>query len=305
MAAHAIGAFLDPFFEGRNMQHRDAMLDGFQRAWGADWSLPETRRIEMYTRKKKRDHPLDTSEAPRCAEIAGARHAFALLEAACAGTLKLYADEMRSWELYQVLPRASLSDRIVAEAFRLLRIVRIGLEHPAGEIRLGDDLVKFECLDKNYPVMLGITPAGLRLLQSLVFYYLDAPNHEYGEAYTESILSAYYTDIVTELRGFEDEDHALYQFRRPIYVNRHFRLDCLNPRTWVEDGRCHVELGPVHNDQHRFPLDFHILVQDQDYIVPVEALTDNSIELFALERWKVRTRQETAPHTPNLASTVS
>ncbi|NJM13741.1 MAG: hypothetical protein HC889_19490 [Synechococcaceae cyanobacterium SM1_2_3] len=238
------------------MEHRRAMLDGFQRAWGAGWSLPELRSIEMYTRKKRMTPPTAVIP-PTCPESAGALHALHLLETALAAQSAGFADETPSWQRYGQLPRRTLTERLTAEVFRLLRVVRIALEHPAGQWDTGDDAAfHFKCLDRRYPVDLRITPAGLRLLQSFVFFYLDAVDRPWGEAYVEAMLSAYYTDIVGELRGFEDEDREIYQFRPALRINRHLRLACANPRFSVADQRCQIELGPVHEDQARFPVDF-------------------------------------------------
>lgn len=282
------------------MEHRRAMLDGFQRAWGAGWSLPELRSIEMYTRKKRMTPPTAVIP-PTCPESAGALHALHLLEAALAAQAAGFADEISSWQLYGQLPRRTLTERLAAEAFRLLRVVRIALEHPAGQFYANDDEVfHFKCLDRRYPVGMGITPAGLRLLQSFVFFYLDAMDRPWGEAYVEAMLSAYYTDIVGELRGFEDEDREIYQFRPALRINRHLRLACANPRFSVADQRCQIELGPVHEDQARFPVDFYLRIADLHYIVPVEALTGNAIALSELARWK--TRAQAAPAAPELAT---
>lgn len=282
------------------MEHRRAMLEGFQRAWGAGWSLPELRDIEMYTRKKRMTPP-PAAISPSYPESAGALHALGLLEAALAAQSACFADETPSWQRYGQLPRRTLTERLAAEAFRLLRVVRIALEHPAGQFDASDDGVfHFKCLDPRYPVDMGITPAGLRLLQSFVFFYLDAFDRPWGEAYVEAMLSAYYTDIVGELRGFEDEDRELYQFRPALRINRHLRLACANPRFSVADQCCRIELGPVHEDHARFPVDFYLRIGDIHYIVPVEALTANAIALTDLTRWKTRARP--APAAPELAT---
>lgn len=276
------------------MEYRRAMLDGFRRAWGAGWSLPELRSIEMYTRKKRMTPPT-VAIPPSCPESAGTLHALSLLETALAVQSACFADEIPSWQLYGQLPRRTLTERLAAEAFRLLRVVRIALEHPAGQFHANDDeVLHFKCLDPRYPVDMGITAVGLRLLQSFVFFYLDAVDQPWGEAYVEAMLSTYYTDIVGELRGFEDEDHEIYQFRPTLRINRHFRLACANPRFSVADQCCHIELGPVHQDQARFPVDFYLRIAEIHYIVPVEALTDNAIALTELAHWKTRAQSALA-----------
>lgn len=282
------------------MEHRRAMLEGFQRAWGSGWSLPELRSIEMYTRKKRMKPPTAVIP-PSCPESAGALHALYMLETALAAQSACFADETPSWQRYGQLPRRTLTERLVAEAFRLLRVVRIALEHPAGQFYANDDEVfHFKCLDPRYPVDMGITPEGLRLLQSFVFFYLDAVDRPWGEAYVEAMLSAYYTDIVGELRGFEDEDREIYQFRPALRINRHLRLACVNPRFSVADQCCHIELGPAHEDHVRFPVDFYLRITNIHYIVPVEALTGNAIALSELARWK--TRAQPAPVAHELAT---
>lgn len=279
------------------MEHRRAMLDGFRIAWGSGWSLPEIRHIEMYT-CKRHDAVLANTGTATCPELAGARHALSLLEVALPHSANCFPDGLSSWDLYRLLPRKTLTERIIAEAFRLLRVLQISLEHPAGEVHLEGNLVRCQSLDKNYPVALGISRIGLNLIQSLVFFYLDAFDRPWGDAYVEAILSAYYTDIVGEIRGFEDEDHALYQYRPPLTINRHFRLACTNPRYMVEDGYCRVELGPIHSDPTRFPLDLYLKIGGTHYIIPVEALTSNAIAMAELARWETRHLESIQAQTP-------
>lgn len=99
------------------MEHRRAMLDGFQRAWGAGWSLPELRSIEMYTRKKRMTPPTAVIP-PSCPESAGALHTLHLLETALAAQAAGFADEIPSWQLYGQLPRRTLTERLAAETKR-------------------------------------------------------------------------------------------------------------------------------------------------------------------------------------------
>lgn len=103
------------------MEHRRAMLDGFRRAWGAGWSLPELRSIEMYTRKKRMTPPTAVIP-PSCPESAGALHTLHLLETALAAQAAGFADEIPSWQLYGQLPRrtnplgnSSSAQRLICE----------------------------------------------------------------------------------------------------------------------------------------------------------------------------------------------
>ena len=241
--------------------------------------LPEQRELEMYTSKRR----TGTSETMVDAD-ARIRHellphvmpswlTLQLVEASFTLGDGTHLEGMTSWQRYLALPRKSVAQKVIAESYRLLRIVRVSLQHPAGELKGTEQRIELGCNTNAYPLQLVISAVGLRLLDSLCHYYLRAQlQHDVGPAYLDAMVLAYFTDLVAELRGFEDEDRALCQFRPSVVLNRHWRLACRNPRYRVDEGYCLLQLGPRYADGQTHPIDFFIRLNECHYRVPMEAL---------------------------------
>jgi hypothetical protein len=264
------------------------LLADQHRCFGHRWSLPEHRQIELYTKRKK----LAFGDAPPAGAVPagtfGLLAAGMMLEAHLSSSDPLLMESRSSWHGYLALPRATVTDKLVAEVHRILRIFRIATFHRDGRIEASDGLVRASCNFNLCALALNITPAGLDLLGSFVHAFLDAPNHPYGEAYVERLLMQYFTDIVGEIHKFADEDRVLYQFRSPGYFNRHFRFDCDNPRLHADDDGYRFEIGAAYADANRYPIDFFVTLDDDIHIIPVEALKDGALKQSELSRWKAR-----------------
>lgn len=264
-------------------------LANWQNALGTHWRLTDYRQIELYTKRKKLvfAEPAAASGLP---PLLGCRTAYHLLADALAAADPELLEGRSSWEKYQALPRATTTDKLVAEVFRILRILHIALSHAGGRVEMRDGLLRAACNFKRCALALNITPGGLQLLESFVFRYLDH-RQPYGEAYVEALLTQYFTDLVLEIHKFADEDRVLYQFRpRLAWFNRHFRYDCDNPRVQMDDGHYRFAIGANYADPVRFPIDFFVPLDDALYIVPVEALSaDGRLPRSELPRWRART----------------
>jgi hypothetical protein len=176
----------------------------------------------------------------------------------------------------------------VAEVYRILRIFRIAALHRDGRLEVSEGLVRAACTFDRCALALNITPTGLDLLGSFVHTYLDALHQPYGDTYVERLLTQYFTDIVGEIHKFADEDRVLYQFRSPGFFNRHFRLDCDNPRFHAGDGGYRFEVGAAYVDASRFPIDFFLTINDELHIIPIEALKDGLLRQDEISRWRAR-----------------
>jgi hypothetical protein len=270
------------------MKTLENLLADSRKSFGHGWSLPEYRQIELYTKRKKlafRDPP-PAPEYP--AGTLGVHVAALLLESFLAGRDAALLEGRSSWERYLALPRRTATDKLVAEVYRILRVFRVAATHRDGHLELEDGLVRAACTFQRCALALNITPAGLGLLESFVHVYLDSFRQPYGEAYVERLLMQYFVDIVGEIRKFADEDRILYQFRPYGFFNRHFRLDCDNPRYEAGDGRYRFEIGATYADPVRYPIDFFVVLQDTLHIVPVEALRDGGLPESELPRWRTR-----------------
>ena len=257
-----------------------SLFDDFRKAQGGELHLPEYRGLEMYSAKKrsadnhaKPDHQTQSDKQAMLLSMHGMWTALHLLEAWFSQQEPQTLEGITSWQRYQQLPKKQIADKIIAETYRLLRIVRVAWLHPEGKIERRYNFTELCCNSNQYPLILKITDTGLSLLQSLVFYFLNRRQTQYGEAYHDAMLQSYFTDLVGELRGFEDEDRVLCQFRSGLNINRHWRLDCENPRYQVTDGFCVIQLNPRYDDGHCHPIDFHLRLNDRFYVVPMEALT--------------------------------
>jgi hypothetical protein len=279
------------------------LLDEFRKSHGSNWHQPEYRGLEMYSAKKRsadaqkvQSDAVFSGKQTMLLSLQGAWSALNLLEAYFSQQQPHTVEGVTSWQRYQQLPKKQIADKIIAETYRLLRIVRIAWLHSDGQIERRGNVTELCCNSNQYPLILKITDTGLSLLQSLVFYFLNKAQTQYGDAYHDAMLQSYFTDLVGELRGFEDEDRVLCQFRTSLNINRHWRLDCENPRYQVTDGFCVIQLNPRYNDAVCHPIDFHLRLNDRFYVVPMEALTPfstaedkryiNAISLTALDRWE-------------------
>ncbi|TRW89613.1 hypothetical protein [Candidatus Methylobacter oryzae] len=256
--------------------------------FGAAWSLPEYRQVELYTKRKKLPFSAATPTNEDVADSLGLHVATLLLESFLASKDAELMEGLSSWQKYLALPRTTASEKMVAEVYRILRLYRIAAIHRDGHIEVSEGLVRMSCTFKRCALSLNITPAGLALLASFVHIYLDSFRQPYGEAYVELQLLQYFLDIVAEIRKFADEDRVLYQFRPRGFFNRHFRLDCDNPRYVFDDGRYRFDIGALYADPVRYPIDFFVVIKDILHIVPVEALKDGAMPEADLHRWQAR-----------------
>lgn len=264
----------------------DAFSDFTQR-FGDRLRRPEHRQIELYTKKKKLSFA-EEEPSSGLPSLLGAATAFLLLDAHFE-TGDETMDGKSSWQRYLALPRATATDKMTAEVYRILRILRTVMANASGRLELKDGILVARCAVNRCAVALHITPVGLTLLESFVVTYLDSFRQPYGDAYVEAVLGQHFTDIVGEIKRFADEDRILFQYRHRFFFNRHFRYDCDNPKFRIEDGRLRIEIGELYADPVRYPIDFFLLVDDVLHIIPVEALTDRAIALEELPRWKART----------------
>jgi len=250
-------------------------------------SLPEHRQIELFTRKKALAISAGGARSPELASIASVCTAFLLLQAAVEADDPEH-EARTTWDIYRALPRNSSGDRAVAEIFRILRVVRKVTIHRQGTVAIEGGLFRcFGAIDGTV-LALDISQAGLGLLESAAAYYLDSLAQPYSAAYVEAILLRYFADIISEIKRYSDEGRSLFQFREPLRMNRHLRLDCDTVRPRIAGDVCQFDLGEAFRDAGRFPIDFFVVIRDVLYIIPIEALTDGTIEVAELARWQAR-----------------
>jgi len=268
------------------------VLEDFSCRFGNRWSVPEYRQIELYTKKKKlafSDASTNGGDATQIKGTLSTGVAFMLLDTFLASRDASLMEGLSSWQKYQSLPRKTTTEKLVAEVYRLLRVYRIALSHSDGHLEARDGLIRASCIFERCALSLNITAAGLALLESFVFYYLDSFRQPYSAAYVEAILMQYFTDIVAEVKKFADEDRVLYQFRQIRPFNRHFRFDCDNPKYELRDGEVVLDIGDMYGECARYPIDFFLVMDDTLYIVPAEVLTANKFPVLELGLWAART----------------
>lgn len=277
-------------FHGVSMKQLADFFAHQRQILGRGLFLPEYRQIDLYDKKKKLSFlaepsddgrgPFDLVNAVRLVQVALDDHLRA--------RDPLLSEDVSSWQRYLGLPRKAQTDKLVAEVFRILRILRISTTHAQGHIEIRDGLICLSCTFGRCALSLNITEAGLGLLGSFVVYYLESLSQPYSETYAEWMLGQYFTDLVGEIKRFADEDRVLYQFQPTAFFNRHFRFDCDNPRVRYVDGHLEFDIGKFHDDRSVFPVDFFVVLDNQLHIVPVEALSHNRINGDRLPLWKAR-----------------
>ncbi|MFG1478757.1 hypothetical protein V5F53_08810 [Xanthobacter sp. V4C-4] len=257
--------------------------------WPRRLALPEHRQIELYTKRKALTFRAEESpsDLPLAAVAAVCRSAL-LMDAVVSGRHP-GAPGRTSWQRYLDLPKASRTDKIAAELYRILRITHTVAFHHHGHVEMRDSIVRFNGAIDRVALSLEITVAGLDLLEAMTAYWLAAAESPYPEAYVEVVLAEFFFDVVAETKRFADEDRILYQFRRPKPFNRHFRFDCDNPKYEVAGDTLVFEIPPAHADPARYPIDFFLVHGQMLHIVPVEATREGRIAVSELSRWRART----------------
>jgi hypothetical protein len=264
-------------------------LSDFADRFGGRLALPEYRQIELYSKKKKL-HYLDEAAAPPVTGTLRSLLAYTLLEAHLESR-DLALEGKNGWDKYLALPRQTTTEKLVAEVFRILRVLRTVFISPVGHLTIEHGLIKCSVTHNRCSLAVTLSRHGLTLLESVVVYYLESFRQPYSEAYVETMLMQYYTDIVGEINKFSDEDRVLYQFRQKITINRQLRLDCDSPKYKVYGEKIILEVGELYRDAARYPIDFFFTRDDLLYIVPAEALRGMAMDLSELGRWRARTGQ--------------
>jgi hypothetical protein len=267
----------------------DDIASDYATRFGQRLHLPEYRQLELYSKNKK----LSFSDDPETAQnrLRGSfstATAYSLLDALLVSQQAEIA-ELPSWKKYLALPKTNLTGKVVAEVFRILRIYHLAWVLPAGRIEMEDGIVRAHCNFEQFSLSLNISPAGMELLESFVFYYLDSFRQPYGAAYVEAMLVQYFTDIVAEIKGFSDNDRVLFQFRQTLPLNRHFRFDNDNPHYRIEEDMMLIDTGKMHTNANIYPIDFYLVYRTALHIIPVEALQEGKLPLDHLPRWQART----------------
>lgn len=276
------------------MKQQQEMVAAFRARFGALCRLPEHRHMEPYTRPRR----LAFADP----EAATERHIPGHLILALTSAYSLLADwyesqdpeqaTLGSWQRYLALPKRTGSEKLMAEVFRTLRIVRLAAIQRNGRIEVREDgLIRAFCEYNRCALSLLTTETGLELLVSCVVYYLESLSQPFSEAYVELVLGQYFSDIVGEIRSFGDDDRVLFQFRQKCWFNRQQRLDVDNPRVQIEADYYRIDMGKYGTNPARYPLDFYITLDDCLYIVPIEVLKeDGSISAKDFAKWQARTQ---------------
>jgi hypothetical protein len=252
-------------------------------------SLPEYRQIELYSKRKALTFaPAEPRQELVTDELRGVCGAFMVLDS-YVQSRSSDGEAKTTWQRVLNLPRVTMTDRLVAELYRILRVAWSVAFAPQAHIEIEDGIVWINGTVHHRAMSLAITPIGLLLLESATAYYLDSLSQPYPDAYVSAMLAQYFFDITGELKRFHDEDRVLYQFRRTGRFNRHARFDCDNPKTEVDGDLLRIEISPLYRDPALYPIDFFLIFRDLLHIIPVEALTDGALPLAELDKWRART----------------
>jgi len=264
------------------------IIADFTHRFGAHLRLPEHRQLELYHRKKRVGFAPETGSDSLLPDLLPTLNAFMLLE----GFLEARYPEIEGktgWEAYQALPRKSDTDKVVAEIFRILRVLRTSVVSPLGHVMVEHGLIRTFVTHHQCALSITVSMPGLELLTSAVAWYLWAQGQPYPEAYVEAMLLGYFTEIVEEVKRFNDEDRVLYQFGHRLTLNRLQRLDLDSPKVSIEDGVCSFDIAKPFQNVARYPIDIYVAIDGALYIIPIEAAINGRIQAAELERWKART----------------
>lgn len=270
----------------------DLALDRLDRELSEErlrWALPEYGRADLYTHAGAAQVIyLDGAGDPQAEAVRRVERAAALFVLLDRRLEERYPATRGATPRarYLALPRRTRTEKMVAQVYRLLKILHEAVtERPAHVVAGGGKIsVSVSC---GVAHAVSLTPLGLTLFETFVACHLTAERAPFSEAYLEALLSQYYADAADEVRRFFDEDGVLLVFRPPPPFDRHRRLRCGNPRTRVEGADLVVEIGEYHQARGR-AIDFYALVHGALHIVPSEALRDGRLPLAELPRWRAR-----------------
>ncbi len=270
-----------------------AFSERYRRVLGAAARLPEHREIELYDKRKKLHfEEVQARETWLDERLGAVRIATAALDDALEAADPMLCEGKTSWEKYLALPRTTATEKMAAEVYRTLRILRIAMTHTQGRIEVREGVIWFSCHFGRCALSVNLTPAGLDLLCGFVAYYIESFATPYSATYVEWMLGQYFTELMDEVKKFADEDRILFQFQQGVRVNRHLRLDCENPKLKRTDDGYAIEIGKRHQDANLYPIDFFCVIDERLYIVPAEALKDGTISHAALDAWLARTSDQ-------------
>ena len=257
--------------------------------------LPEVRQIELSTARKGLSFaPCEAVSSPMPLALEAAK-AFMMLDAFHEARLA-GVEGVSYWQRYLDLPRKSLADKIGAEIYRILRVVRLVTFHRLGEITMKEGLLDIKAEVQREVLWLRMSPAGLKLVESAAAWLIDAERLPYPQAYVDAMMSEYYADIVSEVKKYSDEKRSLNQFRKPFAAfNRHFRFDCASFPVKLGTEALSIEVPAIHSNAALYPIDFYMPYGEDLFIIPAEALNGGKIPMADLPKWRARVTDGALP----------
>ncbi|MDT2391726.1 hypothetical protein ABQD97_20345 [Enterococcus avium] len=186
------------------------------------------------------------------------------------------------------LPDSSIDQKIFKECYRILRIMRNFSVHAISSISVTDeDSILFENSSDDFTKdsRILVSKEGLNYLATYVVEYIS-DYKEYSIKHKREILKSYYTEFRKRLIVFEDGEvskkpllsikkiNAYFKIGTRFYVeNPNYELVNLSKKLKITSGL------PSEDDpewQSRDYLIEEINFEDKRYLVPHEALDDNS-----------------------------
>lgn len=253
--------------------------------------LPEQRKVELYSNalevKLYAEAPGEPAGPWSVPEIMDAFCAFQMLDA----QLEAERPELNGLSLrgrFKALKPADRVESIVAQTYRVLKVIRRAAAAPGARFKIGERVVQVNYVENPFSFGLHITFTGLELLAALVATHLDMRRSPYPRAYEEALLTQYYEDAADQVRFLSDEDGNLVHFRRTLEFNRSCRQQCGNAHFTLGPERLEIDIPERFRDAARQPIDYFLCVEGVFHIIPGEALRDCGLAREELPRWAAR-----------------
>ncbi|WP_433943386.1 hypothetical protein [Paenibacillus sp. SN-8-1] len=188
------------------------------------------------------------------------------------------------------MPKVSISEIVLREVYRIYKVIRNATIHNAGSIDIdekGNIFIQYRFNDTKYD--LEITPKGLQLLNSITFEFIS-PFESRSTKYSDALRVSLLTDLRKEIKKFNDENNSLdhvisnnlsFKYGRR-YRPQPVRIDWSGNKLTIQNPH---ELHPI--EASFSGVDYEIINGDNKYLVPSEALINNSISLEQLSVWKL------------------
>lgn len=196
-------------------------------------------------------------------------------------------------ERYENIENINDIDIILKEIYRILKLIRLKLIrnatiHSRSAISVTNDIYIIDYDFRNTRFYLRISKKSFENLISLVLFIIKMKNSEVIiNEYLVAILRTYYKELYNEIIINDEFSNQLLNISSSICLKNLRRYRVLNPRYEIIGSS--VKIVPLkipEGEREYSAADYIIEINSKKYLIPQEALINNTIELKDLSKWE-------------------